>query len=153
MTKKTIQQPDITAQRMLDEIMDDTPSLISIPNTKKKYKIRWMKNGAKRKFTSIMSQEKDSSKMSSKSAAVIILNDYWKIKLLYPILWRWFYYFKQYTDAQLMPIISEGKKKVPVEAFLTNITLLTGMRDTIMTMTRDEVEHIQREQVTEKPLP
>lgn len=153
MAKKKITQPSESSQNLLDAIMDDTPSIVSIPNTKKKYKVRWLKKGTQRKFTHIMSEEKDSTKISSKCAAVIILNDFWKIKFIYPLLWRWFYYFKQYNDAQLIPIIAEGKKKVPAEAFWTNITLLTGMKDTMMTMTKEEVERIRQEQATEKPLP
>lgn len=39
------------------------------------------------------------------------LNGYWKIKFLYPFLWRWFFYIKQYGDHELMKVIAVGKKK------------------------------------------
>ena len=104
-----------------------------------------------RKMTSVALEKGKDDTLSAKTAALIVLNNYWKIKFFYPILWRWFYYFKEYTDEQLSEIISVGKKKVPYIAFLTNTILVTGMRDTIMTMTKEEAERIRQGLHTEKP--
>ena len=81
-----------------------------------------MKPGTMRKLTHIMLAKDNDAKVSCMSAALIILNDFWKIKFLYPILWRWFFYIKQYTDDELFPIIAAGKKKVPAKNFFMNIT-------------------------------
>ena len=73
-----------------------------------------------------------------------------KIKFFYPFLWRWFFYIKQYGDHELMKVIAVGKKKIPVEDYLTATIYLTAMKDTMMTMTKEEAEHILHEPATDK---
>jgi hypothetical protein len=65
-------------------------------------------------------------------------------------LWRWFFYIKQYGDHELMKVIAVGKKKIPVEDYLTATIYLTAMKDTMMTMTKEEAEHILHEPATDK---
>lgn len=153
MENKTIEMPSIEDEQLLDEVIEDSTTDAWIKDTKKRYKIGWMKKGTMRKISSVALKKGDDDMLSAKTAALIILNNYWKIKFFYPILWRWFYYFKEYTDEQLSEIISVGKKKVPYIAFLTNTILVTGMRDTIMTMTKEEAERIRQGLHTEKPQP
>lgn len=52
--------------------------------------------------------------------------------------------WKKYTDTELTGIIAIGKKKVESQKleYLSATMFLTGMKDTIMTMTRKEAEHI-----------
>jgi hypothetical protein len=95
----------------------------------------------------------DSDKNNCKVAACIVLNGLWPIKLRYWFLWRWFYYVKEYTDEQLAPLLEEGKKKVPVEAYYEATILAIGMKDTMMAMTRAEVERILQEHSTGQPTP
>lgn len=143
MTKK-IEQPVIEDERLLDEVATNAKTEASIKDTKKKYRIGWLRNETMRRITKVALEQGNDSKLSSKTAALIILNGFWKITFFYPILWRWFYYFKQYSDDQLAEILAVGKKKVPYIPFLTNTILVTGMRDTIMTMTREEAERIRQ---------
>ena len=138
MAKKKLEQPSLDSERLLDEILGDSVELVSMRGRKKSYPVRWMKPGTMRKLTHIMLAKDNDAKVSCMSAALIILNDFWKIKFLYPILWRWFFYIKQYTDDELFPIIAAGKKKVPLQTYLMNITLLTEMKDTIMIMKKEE---------------
>ena len=49
-----------------------------------------------------------------------------------------------------MKVIAVGKKKIPVEDYLTATIYLTAMKDTMMTMTKEEAEHILHEQATDK---
>lgn len=60
------------------------------------------------------------SKVLHKVAAYIILNNWYKIVLFHPIVWRWMYYVNEYTSDQLLPIIIEGKK-IQVQAFSLGI--------------------------------
>ena len=138
MAKKKLEQPSLDSERLLDEILGDSVELVSMRGRKKSYPVRWMKPGTMRKLTHIMLAKDNDAKVSCMSAALIILNDFWRIKFLYPILWRWFFYIKQYTDDELFPIIAAGKKKVPAKNFFMNITLLTEMKDTIMIMKKEE---------------
>jgi hypothetical protein len=104
-------------------------------------------------MTSVALEKCKDDTLSAKTAALIVLNNYWKIKCFYPILWRWFFYVKEYTDEQLSEILATGKKKVPYIPFLTNTILVTGMRDTMMTMTKEEAERIRQGLPTAKPQP
>ena len=73
------------------------------------------------------------------------LHNWWKIRLFHWIYWRMLW--KKYTDDELYGILFIGKKKVEFQRleYLNAFTLLTGMRDTIMTMTRKEAERILQE--------
>ena len=150
---KTIEMPSIEDEQLLNDVMEDSTTEVSIKGSKKTYRIGWMKKGTMRKISSVALEKDNDDTLSAKTASLILLNNYWKIKFFYPILWRWFFYVKEYTDEQLAEIIAVGKKKVPYIAFLTNTILVTGMRDTIMTMTKEEAERIRQGLHTEKPQP
>ena len=53
-------------------------------------------------------------------------------------------------SGKLMKVIAVGKKKIPVEDYLTATIYLTAMKDTMMTMTKEEAEHILHEPATDK---
>jgi len=152
-------------QRIYSALIDNKASEVSVLGTKRTYKIRWLKNGQLRKLSRLLLDEGKGSgettgseildsflsdnKLACKAAAIYILDGYWKIKFWYPLVWRWFYYIKQYDNIQLQPILDEGKKKIPQIQFLYTITSLTGAKDTLMQMRREEVESILREHATE----
>ena len=150
---KEINQPVASDEIELDSLVRNKKSKINIPGTRKFYKIVWLRHVTTRKITSIIIEEgeKDDDKVSSKVAAAIVLNDFWKMKFFHWLLWRWFYYVKQYGDAQLLPLILEGKKKVQQEEYYSVTMLAIGMKDTIMTMTREEVERFLQEPRGERP--
>lgn len=86
-------------------------------------------------------------KVLCKCAAVMRLRGFLKSKLFYAILWRWYYYVKEYGSEELLPFITECKKKIPAETYYASIILLTGMKDTMMAMTREEVSRFQAAQL------
>ena len=149
-----IYQPGIEQEKELNSLIENGATDVNIPGTKRTYRLRWLKHEATRKITSILHNMKDGDddKISCKAAAVIVLNDFWKIKFLYWLKWRWFYYVRQYTDNQLLPLIMEGKKKVPLEAFLRTTMLVIEMRDTIMTMKKEEVHHFLQGHHGDQPI-
>ena len=144
-----VKQPDEDQQREYESLVNDEATEISIPRRKRKVLVRWLKNGTINKISRIVLDKENGHKMTSQIAAAIILNDFWKIKLLWGIYWRWLYYIKQYTDAELTPILKEGKKKVPQMQYLTATILSIGMKNTMMTMKKEEVEHFLQEQASE----
>jgi hypothetical protein len=169
-----IEQPSVQAQRTYASIRDNDATVVSVLGTKKKYKIRRLKNGQLDKLSRLLIRKGDTddqdgqkdcpldaiiddSKLACKAAAIYILDGYWKIKFRYWFLWRWFYYIRQYDNAQLQPILDEGKKKVPLMQFLMSTMSLTGARATLMTMRTEEAERTLQElasvqrQETEKP--
>lgn len=150
---KKIDQPTSADERELNSLIKNKPTVVHIPGTRRKYKIKWIKHETERKITDILveTKEGDDNKISCKVAAAIVQNDFWKIRFFHWILWRWFYYVRQYGDAQLLPLIREGKKKVQQEEFYEFTMSAIGMRDTIMTMKKEEIERFLREPRGEQP--
>jgi len=164
-----VTQPDMQAQMLLLSMMNNDAEEVTIPRTKKKYKIRWLKNGQLVRLTRLLLRKQDTenskkttgsevldsiledNKLACKAAAIIILDGYWKLIFRYWLLWRWFYYVRQYDNVQLEPILNVGKKKVPLIAFYRTTISLTEARDTLMQMRTEEVETILRAQSTAQP--
>lgn len=95
---------------------------------------------AKRKISKILLKEGGNEfAVGCKCIAAARLNSYFRIKFLWPILWRWYYYFRNYTDSDLTDAICLIKKKVASGSYFFNTTLLIGMRETMMSMSREEV--------------
>ena len=140
---KEIKQPTVEGEKLLNEVIENNPDELEAFG--RKWKIGYLRNGTKRKVTNILMREKQEDKVSSKCTAALLLNGYFKIFFFYWILWRWLYYIKQVGDEELLPIMEYCKKKVDVESYCLVTIYLTEMRDTIMTMTREEVRHFLQE--------
>lgn len=161
-----ISQPTVDEQRMYASMVDNTPTIVPILGTKKKYKIYWLKYHQIDKLSRLLIRKGDTDnddektdaldailadlKLGCKAAAIYILYGYWKIKFFYWIVWRWFYYIKQYDMGQLLPILNEGKKKVPLTQFLMLTMSLTEAKATLMNLRTEEAEHILQELATEQ---
>lgn len=154
-----IDQPSIDAQQIYLSLISNDAEEVEILRTKKKYKIRWLKNGQLEKLTRLLLHKKsvdeekttgsevmdailEDTKLACKAAAIIILDGYWKLKFQYWFLWRWFYYIKQYDNIQLHKVLEVGKKKVPLNQFYGTIMSLTEAKDSLMRMRAKEVETI-----------
>ena len=91
-----VEQPSIEAQRTYASIRDNDATIVSILGTKKKYKVRWLKNGQIDKLSRLLIRKADTdnedgqkdnaldailedSKLACKAAAIIVLDGYWKI--------------------------------------------------------------------------
>lgn len=157
-----VEQPSLDSQQLYLSLISNDAEEVEILRTKKKYKIRWLKNGQLEKLTRLLLHKKsideekttgsdvldeilEDTKLACKAAAIILLDGYWKIKFRYWLLWRWFYYVKQYDNIQLAPILDAGKKKVPQMQFFQTIMSLTEARDSLMRMRAKEVEVILHE--------
>lgn len=163
-----IEQPSVDIQQVYLSLIANDAEEVEILRTKKKYKIRWLKNGQLEKLTRLLLHKKtidesmttgsevmdailEDSKLACKAAAIIILDGYWKLKFRYWYLWRWFYYIRQYDNIQLHKILDVGKKKVPLNQFYGTIISLTEAKDSLMRMRAREVEVILHAQNTEQP--
>ena len=149
-----IEQPSLDAQKTYASMRDNDATVVGVLGTKKKYRIRWVKNGQIEKLSRLLIRKGDTddkdgnenaldavlsdTKLACKAAAIYILDGYWKIKFRYWFLWRWFYYVRQYDNVQLQAILDEGKKKLPLTQFLMTTMSLTGARATLMTMRTEE---------------
>ena len=155
-----MKQPDNEQEKALLDINSETKSLVHIPYTNKSYRVGYMKPYCSEKITkliveseaSVPKSEVDSmklmserSKLLSKASAYIILNNFFKINLFYPFLWRYFYFIKEYTYDQLFFILVEAKKKIQLEGFSLSMAFLHLMKETKMTMTTKEAKAYHQE--------
>lgn len=140
---RVTREPNTDEQRELNNVAENKATEVKVRN--RTYKLRYMRNCTIRKITDIMLSDEDDSKVSSKCAAAMILNGFFKIHLFYWFLWRWFYYVMQYMEYELHPLIEEGKKKVRAEDYYINTIFLIGMKDTMIAMTREEAERFRQE--------
>ena len=156
------------AQMLLLSLVSTDATEVTIPRTRKKYRIRWLKNGQLTRLTRLLLHKRkvekekttgsdvldsilEDNKLACKAAAIITLDGYWKLLFRYWFRWRWFYYVRQYDNIQLEPILNVGKKKVPLLQFYRTTISLTEARDTLMQMRAAEVEATLLAQGTEQP--
>ena len=162
-----ITQPTVDEQREYLSAINNDATVVTILGTNKKYKVRWLKNIqveylsrllVRKAATDDQDKEKDEplnaiiedAKLGCKAAAITVLNGYWSLKFKYWFLWRWFYYIRQYDNAQLQPLLDEMKKKIPLVQFLVLTTCLTGAKVSLMNMRTEEAEHILQGLATEQ---
>ncbi|WP_424785373.1 hypothetical protein [Prevotella pallens] len=145
MATKKIEQPNIELQKVLDDILHETPTEYIFRGKKKM--LGWLHKGTTRKFTHIELKEKNEWKKRVKQCAVVQLNNVWKIRFSYWFLWRYYYYIIDLDVWEVLAVLNVAKKKIQSAAFQLTTILATAMTDTMMTMTKVEVERIQAEQV------
>lgn len=167
-SEESIPQPSVDSQLLYLSMINNDPDEVQILHTKKKYKIRWLKNGQLEALTRLLmrvnSKKKkktsgndamdailEDSKLACKAAAIITLDGFFKVRLWYWFRWRWFYFIRQYDNIQLQPILETGKKKVPLMQFYVTTTSLTEAKDSLMRMRKEEVEATLLAQNTERP--
>jgi hypothetical protein len=146
---KILTQPTDDEQLELQSLITDEPTEVAVRN--KTYKLKWLKNGTRQKITREILKKGGDDTAHVKCAVLMVLNGYWKIKLRFWFMWRWWYYVRQYNENELMELLAVGsKKKVPQMQYYTNTMLLLGLRDTSETMKKTEVPHSLLEHPTEQ---
>lgn len=150
MATKKIEQPSVELQEVLDDILNETPTEYTFRG--KKRMLGWLHKGTTRKFTHIELKEKNEWKKRIKQCAVVQLNNVWKIRFFYWLLWRYYYYIIDLDVWEVLGVLNVAKKKIQSAAFQLTTILATAMTDAMMTMTKAEAEHIQAEQAGEEHL-
>lgn len=150
MATKKIEQPNVELQEVLDDILNETPTEYTFRS--KKRMLGWLHKGTTRKFTHIELKEKNEWKKRIKQCAVVQLNNVWKIRFFYWLLWRYYYYIIDLDVWEVLGVLNVAKKKIQSAAFQLTTILATAMTDAMMTMTKAEAEHIQAEQAGEERL-
>lgn len=106
---KKIEQPTLDLQQLLDSVLEDSPTDVEFMG--KKHTLRWLRNGVVRKFSHVSITEKDDNKRAVKLCAIVLLNNVWKLRFLYWIVWRWWYYVKDVDAVELLRVLDVAKKK------------------------------------------
>lgn len=148
MATKKIEQPNVELQEVLDDILNETPTEYTFRG--KKRMLGWLHKGTTRKFTHIELKEKNEWKKRIKQCAVVQLNNVWKIRFFYWLLWRYYYYVIDLDVWEVLGVLNIAKKKIQSAALQLTTILATAMTDAMMTMTKAEAEHIQAEQAGEE---
>lgn len=138
----------------------NTPTRVHIPGTDRYVMLKGMKPGTIEKLTklwlgrdaAIPSDAADTLKsmckepyFAIKEAVIMTINNFWGLLFIYPLKWRIWAYLHEYTETQMMPIIQEGKKKLPLTAHWSNMAYSTDMRTSLMKMTAMEAEQYRAE--------
>lgn len=139
--EKIIREATAEDERLLKSVTTNQADFVKVRG--RKFRVRWMHPATCDWITCLMLEEGNDNKIIAQAAALIVLGGFWKSHMFYWLLWRWFYYIKQYNSAELTPLIEMAQKKtVQVEAkdYLSAIILLTVLKDTKKQMTKEEAE-------------
>ena len=146
------------------DIVNDSVSVVPIKGTKRSVRLHWMKPYTMERITKVwIERDLASAKIESgssvlkdlakepyfafKEAALMILNHDIKIRLFYGIYWRWLAF--RYNETQIVDIIEEGKKKLPLMAHYATMAYSLEMREDMMQMTKKEAERYRAELLSE----
>lgn len=146
MAKKAIKEATLDDERLLKSVTNNEADTVEVRG--KKFRVKWMHAGTADWISSLMLQENNENKVLAQCAALIVLNGFWKTHLFYWIVWRWFYYVRQYNAGELTPLFELAQKKTQqqvVTAYLTATMLLTALKDSKKIMTRAEAERSLQE--------
>ena len=140
--------------------MNDEPAVVQIPGTKRKVKIGNIHPYTLERLTRVWLERDANMPTDSgetlksmcidpyfaiKEAALFAMNSWWRIILFYPLKWRIWAYLREYTDDQMLPIIKEGKKKLPLTPHWMIMAFSTDMRTDWKKMTTMEAEQYRAE--------
>ena len=118
MATKKIEQPNVELQEVLDDILNETPTEYTFRG--KKRMLGWLHKGTTRKFTHIELKEKNEWKKRIKQCAVVQLNNVWKIRFFYWLLWRYYYYIIDLDVWEVLGVLNVAKKKNTISSISTH---------------------------------
>ena len=140
--------------------MGNEPAVVQIPGTKRRVKVRNIHPYTLERLTKVWLERDANMPTDSgetlksmaidpyfavKEAVLLVMNSWWRIILFYPLKWRIWAYWREYTDDQMLPIIQEGKKKLPLMPHWMIMAFSTDMRTDWMRLTTMEAEQYRAE--------
>lgn len=155
-----MKQPNIESRKEYQDIVSDSVSIVRIKGTKKSYRLRWVKPYTMERLTKVWLErdlaaakiDKGSDVLKDlaqepyfafKEAALLILNHDIKIRLFYGLFWR--HLARRYSEEQIVDLIEEGKKKLPLFSHYRTMVYSMDMRTDMMKMTKKEAEQYRAE--------
>ena len=109
-------------------ILNDTETIIKIPGTKHKVKLGFLRDCTVDKVTQLLLEREEQDEkaegaeelmrsaakhpyLNLKIAVCYVLNDYWKLRLWFPLVWRWWAYVWRLNESQIASVLAEAQKK------------------------------------------
>ncbi len=154
-----MEQPDLYARLALDNIICDRAEVVRIPRSRKKVRLTFVKPDTLLRVTRLLLEKEELEEnakggdadalmrsaakepyFSTKLAALFVLNGLWRIRLFWPILWRWWAFVRQWDEEQVGAVLAAAQKKtLNLSARLwMNTRLAAAMRTDVMMMTKGE---------------
>lgn len=156
-----MKQVDLQARKEYGEVVFDERTIVRIPGTKRKVSLRGVKPYTIERLTRLWLERDTASALEDssttlkhlciepyfavKEALLFVLNGYWKILLFHRLMSWWWGKVIGYTEEQMLPIILEGKKKLPLTAHWMNMAYSVDMRMDWVGMTKKEAEQYRAE--------
>ena len=81
--------------------------------------------------------------LNLKIAACYVLNDYWKLRLWFPLVWRWWAYVWRLNEAQVASLLAEAQKKTAdfLKWYSMSMELGTAIRADLKTTATQSLSH------------
>ncbi len=112
-------------------ILNDTPTKVVIPGTRHKVKLGFLRDCTVDKITMLLLEREERDENASdaeglmrsaakhpylnlKIAVCYVLNDYWKLRLWFPLVWRWWAYVWRLNESQVASVLAEAQKKTSI---------------------------------------
>ena len=109
-------------------ILNDTETMIKIPGTSHKVKLGFLRDCTVDKVTQLLLEREEQDEkaegaeelmrsaakhpyLNLKIAVWYVLNDYWKLRLWFPLVWRWWAYVWRLNESQIASVLAEAQKK------------------------------------------
>lgn len=89
---------------------------------------------------SVMEGNRETRRFYSKTAAAILINNYFGLKLLWWLKWRIIHHFWKMSGEDYLQIVTEAKKKAAEQEYYLAMALLMTMPQIWTTMTEKEAE-------------
>lgn len=80
-----------------------------------------------------------------KLVALAVLNGVFRIKFFYWFLWRWYYYVRGYSYADLVDAVVLIKKKIQLDEYWLNMALSVEVMSSWKTLMEKEAEEYRQE--------
>ncbi len=161
----SLRQPTPQERKEFTDIVNDAPTVVTIPGTKRTVTLTATKPYTIERLTQLWIEHdasipKDSAEVlrsmskdpyfAVKEALLFVLNGYYKIRFFYRMLCWWWGKVKGYTDDQMTAIIIEAKKKIPLEGAFITRSSTADMTNDLIAMRKKELLQYQQELLTVK---
>lgn len=121
-------QPSLAARQAAMSIMNDKPTTVTIPGTRHKVRLGFLRDCTVDKVTNLLLEREEMEEsaesgeelmrsvakhpyLNLKIAVCYVLNDYWKLRLWFPLVWRWWAYVWRLNESQVASVLTEAQKK------------------------------------------
>ena len=121
-------QPSLEARQAVMAILNDKPTVVTIPGTRHKVKLGFLRDCTVDKVTELLLEREEQEEkaegaeelmrsnakhpyLNLKIAVCYVLNDYWKLRLFFPLVWRWWAYVWRLNESQVASVLAEAQKK------------------------------------------